>query len=451
MNSRGKEIMRRDDNFSRKRVVVIGAGVAGITLALELAKRGKFEVTLVNERNEIGFSPCLLPYYIAGEVSRKDLFRFGVEDINSKGIEVALGSKLSAIDVGEKIVKVETEESDGKNREIGYDVLCLCVGATKPKIKLQHDGSVPLTKLQNVRDADRIIELAGNSESVAIIGSGLIGLEVSEALKKRGLKVVMVEAQPTILPALLDSNIAEVVEEKVRGGVEVVTGVRVLGIKDGSVLLEGGKKLKVDFAVNCTGFVPDLEMVRKAGIECDVGIIVDDKFRTNIPSVYACGDCAEVTHFLTGKRALSKFAPSAAKQAMMLARIIGGEKSVKYAGFLENWISVLDGFYFGGCGLTEKDARAHFDYVVSSTTRGKGREVVKLVCSGKDGKLLGLQAAGRSMVIPELLNLASVMIRNRASVYDVEEYMFNYHPLVSDVFHIVEKLAMACRKKLELK
>ncbi len=433
--------------MEKKRVVIIGAGVAGITAALTVKKlRKDYSVLLIDAQKDIGFSPCLLPYYIGGEVSEKQLTKFQTSEIEEQGVELVLGAKVIEIDTKRKEVYLKEKENDAI-KTIKYDVLVLATGGDVfvPPVNISQDARIFILKTpENAKD---IIEAARKYKRAAVVGAGGIGIELAEALSKRKIKVYLIERERHVLYPLLDQELAEIIEQELKKlGVELFRNALIHEIDKNVISLQDGQKISVDFVVFATGIKPRIDIAKNAGIKCRRGIVVDERMRTNIKHVYACGDCVEVRDFITGELTRSRFATNAVKQAMVVARNICGFKT-KFRPLLDNWISRVSDMYFGACGFSEYIATGAGIRIVYAMRRGQNG-MMKLICN-EEGTIIGFQAAMRSKCVADLLNMVAVMIREKVSVKELMKYDFCYNPIVSDIFHPIEMLARACARKLK--
>ena len=179
-----------------------------------------------------------------------------------------------------------------------------------------------------------------NAASAVVIGAGLIGISVTEALVKRGLRVTLVELQPKILSLLLDPQASDMVENVVKkAGVNIVTGQsvqRILGKPEndgvvGGVVLTSGEQVQCDLVIIAIGVIPRMELVMGTDLKTNKGILVDKSMRTNVSDVYASGDVAEAYDFVLNENRLLPLWPLAVLEGKIAGSNMAG-KNIDYSG-----------------------------------------------------------------------------------------------------------------------
>jgi NADH oxidase (H2O2-forming) len=270
---------------------------------------------------------CSLPYILGGDLEKQAVFRKKMEDYEQHNINLILNNKVVSINAKEKTVSTE------QGMEIDYD-----------KLVLAHGGALfipPIEGIQNqgVYSCKQLVEtekLHAHDGSIAVvIGSGAIGIEVAEGLKKKGYEVHIIELLPWILPALFDEPTAKKLEVAMEGyGIHVHTSEKVLKIKGGEKVtgvVTDKREIECDTVVVATGVIPGTALAQTAGCETGRGIQVDKKLRTTVPDIYACGDCVETVDACTGDIAMFQLKHNTIEQAQIVAKDILGEKA-RYPG-----------------------------------------------------------------------------------------------------------------------
>ncbi len=310
------------------RIIVIGANAAGAKAASK-AKRinPHAEVTLIDRGSFISYGACGIPYFVSDTVGdMKELMSTPVGVVRDaaffrkvKGVEVITGTEALSIDRKAKTVEL-FEKGSATTYSLAYDRLVLATGSSPllPPLKNRELGNILTVKA--IEDAVLLKERAVAGKSACIVGGGLIGLETAEALKQKGMKVSLVEMRGQLLPGVLDPEMASLVEKHLRqNGVEVMTGCRVTGFEGAvgvaKVMTEGGE-LPADLVVLAPGVTPNTQLAADAGLEIGPtgAIAVDSAMRTSDPAIYACGDCCETTHLVTGRKIYLPLGSTANKQ-----------------------------------------------------------------------------------------------------------------------------------------
>jgi NAD(P)H-nitrite reductase large subunit len=223
-------------------------------------------------------------------------------------------------------------------QKISYEKLLLSTGGKPfvPKMEGQEkDGVFTFTTVQDAQQLSAKIT-AINAKSAVVIGGGLIGLSVTEALTKRGLKVTMVELQDKILSLLLDPKASDLVESVVRAaGVDIVTGQSVQKIIGkpsnetvvGGVVLTKGATVPCDLVIAAIGVIPRTDLAVGTALKLNRGIIVDNTLQTNIPDVYAAGDVAEAYDFILAQNRTLPLWPLAIQEGKIAGSNMAGQKA----------------------------------------------------------------------------------------------------------------------------
>ncbi len=275
------------------RIVIIGGGIAGLSAAEELRKHATGAIiTLVSGESHLPYYRLNLTRYLAGEADRSNLPIYPDQWYQDNRIELLLNREVTDIDKDGKFVIL----SDGTR--IDYDRLLIAMGA-HPFIP-----PIPGTQLENVRsvrrleDADAILEQAKGARTCICIGGGVLGLETAGALARHGMKVTLLEGSDWLMPRQLNRKAARILKDFLLGiGITVRENSRSAEIKGQKscegVLLQTGEFLPADLVIITTGVRPNTYLSRKAGLEVDKGLVVDQHLCTSHPDIFAAGDVTE--------------------------------------------------------------------------------------------------------------------------------------------------------------
>jgi NAD(P)H-nitrite reductase large subunit len=249
-------------------------------------------------------------------------------------VQALTGRTAVSLNLSDKFVVLEGGD------HVNFEKLLIATGGKPfvPKIEgADKEGVFTFTTLS---DAQRLAARLESAQKVVVIGAGLIGISVTEALVKRGLTVTLVELQDKILSLLLDPKGSDIVESVIRkAGVTVVTGQSVQRITGkpendgavGGVVLTKGEQKPCDVVVIAIGVVPRTELVAGTEVKLNRGIVVDNFMRTNIPDVYASGDVAEAYDFTLNQNRLLPLWPLAVLEGRVAGYNMAGKKT-DYAG-----------------------------------------------------------------------------------------------------------------------
>ena len=422
------------------RLIIIGAVAAGTSAAAKARRNNEeAEIVIYEKDSFISYSGCGMPYYIGGEIESADeLTPRDPAFFKSKyNVDIFTMHEVLSVNPDEKIVEVK-KLSSGEVFTDTYDKLIFATGAKAvvPPIK-GADGANVFT-LRNIGDMNRIKNVinANSPKSAVIIGTGFIGLEVCENLKGLGVEVTMIEKLPQVTPGL-DGDMAVYVKEHLeKNGVTVLTGASANEITENSVVLSDGKSINADMVLLSTGVRPNVELAKQAGIEIGItgAIRVDEKMRTNLQDVYACGDCSEQFHVVTGKPVYRPMGSTANKTGRIAGDSLTGG-NLEFRGILSTGIFKIFDMTVAQTGLSEREAiEQGYDVVVCHNIKPNkpeymgGKEmIIKGIADKKDGRLLGVQIVGFEGV-DKRIDVFVTAITFKAKVEDLFHLDLAYAP-----------------------
>lgn len=376
---------------------MVGADAAGMSAAhtalRAAASAGReIDVTVVEATGHTSYSACGIPYWIAGDVPRgEDLVARSAQEHRAAGIDLRLGSRAVALDSERRRVRVEGP-GGGPADELEYGELVLATGAAPivPDWARAADG-VPVAGVHPVKNLDdgalwtELLsgagELDGPSRAV-VVGGGYIGLEMAEALIRRGLSTTLITRSRVM--SSLDADLGTEIEDAlVAGGVDLRTGRTVdrlettegpAGARVSGVVTDTGERLAADVVVLAIGVEPATALGAAAGLPLgeDGGYLPDPGGRV-APGIWAAGDCCELTHRLTGRRVFLPLGTHANK----LGRVVGDNllgRDRRFGGALG---TAITRFVAGGVHL--EIARTGLS---SAAATEAGYDVAALVTSG---------------------------------------------------------------------
>jgi NADPH-dependent 2,4-dienoyl-CoA reductase/sulfur reductase-like enzyme/rhodanese-related sulfurtransferase len=426
--------------------LIVGGVAGGMSTAARLRRNSEHDEIIVFERGEyVSFANCGLPYYIGGEIGKRNsLFVQTPDAFRARfNVDVRVRNEVLSINRKNRSLKIK-DLSTGEKYTETYDKLVLSPGAMPVKLNVPGIDHPAIFTLRNIPDADRIKRhIEGNKVKTAvIIGAGYIGLEMAENLSKLGIAVSLVEALPQVLSNFDPDMAAAIQEELKRNKVEVLTGESAAEFSDKNgrlaVRLVSGKELQADMAIVSIGVLPDTGLAVEAGLELGVknSIAVNEYMQTSDPDIYAVGDAIQVTHRVTGSKMVIPLAGPANKEGRIAAdNIVFGNKK-KYAGSFGAGIARIFGLTAAATGANEamlKSAGSRYKSVVIHPPNHAGyypgaeRIALKLLFSVPDGKVLGAQCVGPGGVDKRIDVISAYMSMN-GTVYDLAEFEHAYAP-----------------------
>jgi 3-phenylpropionate/trans-cinnamate dioxygenase ferredoxin reductase component len=297
--------------------VIVGAGLAGAKAAEALRGSG-FDgpISLIGAEQHLPYErPPLSKDYLAGKADRDSVFVHDLTWYRQQGIDLRLGSPVTAIDRAARQVRL----ADGARLPFGK--LLLTTGARPRRLP----GATGVHYLRTLDDSDRLKEILATGSHLAVIGGGWIGLEIAAAARQAGLQVTVMESLELPLLRVLGREMGQVFADLHRSaGVDLRLGVRIeeiisTGSTATGVRLTDGTRIGADAVVAGIGATPSTELAEQAGLEIGDGIVTSAALRTSDPDIYAAGDVASAFHPLLGHHVRVEHWANALKQPAVAA------------------------------------------------------------------------------------------------------------------------------------
>lgn len=435
------------------KVLVLGGVAAGTKIAAKLMRedRGN-EVVVINKGANISYAGCGLPYYVGHVIEDRDQLIVNTPEKYSKLTGVTVLTETEAVKVDPEAKKVVAKNvKTGEEQEHTYDKLVVSVGASPVKPPIEGCDLENVFFVRTPEDAIKIRDIvdAGNIKRAVVVGAGYIGLEIAENLKLQGVRPFVLDMAEHALPGF-DPEMAEYVEGKLQeSGIPVVTGVAVTGLEgDGKVekVITSKKAYKADLVVLSAGIRPNTAFLEGIGLEMFKGtVLTNEKGETNLPDIYAAGDCAMVHNALTGKAAWSPMGSTANISGRLIAQNMMGA-GLSYRGALGTAVCKLPGLNVGRTGLTETQAVAEGFQPVSVITvvddkahyyPGAGTFIIKMIADKESLRLLGVQVIGAGAV-DKVVDIAVTGIMLKGTLTDLADMDLAYAPPFSTAIHPFE-------------
>ena len=455
------------------KVIIIGGVATGPKVAARLRRlRPDADITIIEQGELISYGSCGLPLYLgnlvpdimelmmtsSGSVRDADYF------YNTKQVKVLNNTRVEEIDREHKSVKI-CNLIHNQQESLSYDYLVLATGA-KPVVPSLPGKDLPnVFTLHHPKDALAMRELVRSKKigHLTIIGAGLIGMEAADALFSPRLKVTLCEAQPQLLPKLLDADMAALVEQEVRNrGVEILVSCQVQGLiagESGAVaqVNTANGVIETDAVILAIGTSPTVELARAAGIELGVtgAIKVNGHLQTGDPVIYAGGDCVENYDLISGQHVYAPLASTANKHGRIIADNIAGRNAV-FPGVAKTSVLQCFDYNIGRTGLGEEEAINKGLDVSAIIVSGydtahyhpmHDRIKLKLLAEKNTGRILGAQVVGSGEGIKRLDVLVTAM-KFGATLEDIANLDLGYAPPFSTAIDLVAHTANALNNKI---
>ncbi len=446
------------------KILVLGGVAAGTKIAAKLMREDRSnEVMVLNKGKDISYAGCGLPYYVGHVIEDQAQLIVNTPKKYSKLTGVTVLTETEAVKVNPQAKQVAAVDvNSGEEKTYGYDKLVIAVGASPIKPPIEGCGLDNVFFVRTPEDAIRLREVVdrGDVKKAVIVGAGYIGLEIAENLKLKGIRPFVLDMAPHVLPGF-DTEMAEYVEGKLaENGIPVVTNVMVTAIEgNGKVekVITNKRAYKADLVVLSAGIRPNTSFLEGSGIDMFKGtILTDAQGRTNMPDIYAAGDCAMVHNALTGKAAWSPMGSTANIAGRLIARNIMGA-NLGYRGVLGTAVCRLPGMNVGRTGLTEAQAGAEgFDPVSVITVvddkahyyPGAGSFIIKMIADKESLRLLGVQVIGAGAV-DKIVDIAVTGIMLKGTLPDLADMDLAYAPPFSTAIHPFEHTLNILMNKID--
>lgn len=345
--------------------LIIGGSHAGFS-AIDAIRRCDSEaaLTLVTTEKRPPYSPTALPYVISGKTEPENT---DIRPSNYfKDLDVNCINGASATQIDTKINQVRLNNGG----TIDYEKLLIATGASALVPSIAGIEEVEFSCIRTMADAEKIKKEMSQAKSALIIGAGFIGMHAAENLANSGLSVTVVETFDYIMPASFDTDASDLIRKAfVAKGITILTGKQVSKVfksGDQTVLsLTDGDEISGDMLVIAAGIKPNTDFLADSGIDCDRGVVVDDRMRTSVPNVWAAGDVASASDFFSSMKSIGGTIPCATAQGKIAGMDMSQDSYVKdYPGNLNmNTFGFFGNFAFsiGNVADTFPDSNLEFE------------------------------------------------------------------------------------------
>ena len=337
--------------------VIIGNSAAALSAIDAIRQRDTAaRITLITAENCFAYSPVLLTYYMAGRISRQQVFLTDDAYYRHNDVRLILGDPATGIDVSQKVVTLES------GTRFTYDRLLIATGSSAKPIGVPGDDLPGVFGIKTLNDADHILKHTTDCRRIAIVGGGLIGLQAANALAISGREISLLIGSERPLSQNVDGDCSRFVTDCIeRSGLQVFFQTRVEKLEPDNgrlrLYLSNARHMTVDAAIVGKGVKPNVELAQNAGIGVDWGVVVDEKMQTSATDVFAAGDVAQGPSQSSGELQVVATWVNACVQGRTAGiNMSGGRASC--AGMTGNVCSILDNS-IASVGITRPDPVKH--------------------------------------------------------------------------------------------
>ena len=331
--------------------IILGAGPAGVIAAETIRKHApQDQITVIGDENEAPYSRMAIPYLLMGKVGEEGThLRHSEGHFEKLGITVKRGVRAKMLDSAQRSIEL----SDGST--LRFDKLLIATGSSPMTPPIPGINGPGVHSCWTLADARAIAGLAKPGAKVIQMGAGFIGCIIMESLQQCGVELTVVEMGDRMVPRMMGPTAGGMIKDWCeKEGVKVFTGAKVEAIERGAdaekgllgkiaevvgigqssmpsgkmtVRLSTGERLEADLVISATGVKPNVSFLENSGVRCLLGVLTDEHLQTNVPGIYAAGDCAEAFDKVSGKTIVSAIQPNAADQARVAALNMVGQKA----------------------------------------------------------------------------------------------------------------------------
>jgi nitrite reductase (NADH) large subunit len=312
-----------------EKLVVVGNGMAGVACVEQILMHApKFEITIFGDETHVNYNRILLSSVLAGEKTADDIVLNGIEWYARHGIQLRLGARITEVDPRRKTVTGD----DGSVAP--FDKLLIASGSTPLIPPIEGVTKENVFVFRNLDDTRALLDHAAPGKKAIVIGGGLLGLEAARGLQVQGCDVTVVHLMDTLMERQLDLTGGGYLKAKMEClGVKVLLERNTASIlgngKAEGVAFKDGSSIEGDFVVIAAGIRPNVELGRKAGLQVNRGIVVNDYMETSNPDIFAVGECVEHNGICYGLVA------PLLEQGKVLAATITGNRGPVYGGTIQ--------------------------------------------------------------------------------------------------------------------
>ena len=372
--------------------LILGAGPAGVIAAETIRKQAPLDaITIVGDEKTPPYSRMAIPYLMMGNVDERGTYlRKSPSHFQDLKVNVVQAS-VKHVDVAAKKIALDNGES------MAFDTLLIATGSHPVRPPIPGIDAAGVHSCWTLEDARQIMSLATPGARVLQLGAGFIGCIIMEALAARGVQLSVVEMGDRMVPRMMGPTAGGMIRDWCEAkGVQVFTGTRVEAIQAGAPLqvrLSNGRTVSADLVISAAGVRPAIGFLENSGILCLLGVLTDAHLQTNVPGIYAAGDCAEAFDKVSGKTIVSAIQPNAAEQARvaamnMVAFAHGKASGAELRGVTQ--INVLDTLGLISTSFGDWQGRPGDEHVELTDTKA-GRH---LSLQFKDDVLVGCNSVG---------------------------------------------------------
>jgi NAD(P)H-nitrite reductase large subunit len=321
--------------MNTEKVYIIGNGVAGVNTAINLRRLSEVPVCMVSDEADFFFSRTAIMYIFMGQMRLEDTQPYENNFWVKNKIELK-NAKVSKVDPEKKVIFFSDGGFDS------YSKLVIATGSIPMQLPIENSSLKGISNLYHLQDLEKLSETYSNIKEAVIIGGGLIGIELAEMLVSKGIKVAFLIREPYFWSNIISIREGELIEKQIqKHGIKIhfeTEAKQFISNEKAEVISVETSKNEMIFAqyVGITiGVKPNINF-DISNLELNKGILVNENLETNLPDIYAAGDCAELRQVANGRRAIEAVWYTAKAMGESLGKTLSGNKTTYLQG---NWFN----------------------------------------------------------------------------------------------------------------
>lgn len=375
-------------------IVIIGNGIAGVTLARHIRKKSDSKITIVSSENEFFFSRTALMYVFMGHMKFEHMQPYENDFWKKNNIDLVQGIVTAVVPLLKEIVL-------SNNVKIGYDKLVLATGSKPNKYGWPGQDLQGVTGLYHKQDLEALENWAPKTKRAVIVGGGLIGIELAEMLRSRDISVTFLVREKSFWDGILPFGESQMINRHILEhhiDLRLETNlVEILSDEKGyarAVVTDKGETIDCEIVGLTAGVSPNIDFLKDSGIELGKGVKVNRFLETNIKDIYAIGDCAEQHEAIDLRRPIEAVWYTGRMMGEVLAQTLTGTPTAYKPGHWFNSAKFLDIEYqtYGWVWAKAKDNEEQFYWEHSS-----GKKAIRISFDKNDRTFLGINTFGIRM------------------------------------------------------
>ncbi len=443
--------------IEKGRIIVVGGNAAGPAAAAKAKRVSPDSKVLLFETGKfISTGTCEIPYVISGEISDYEKIIFFSEEKfkKEKGVEVFIRHLVTEINRKEKYV-VAKDLNEKTLKQYSYDKLILATGSKAKHVNYLPENTSNVFTIKSVADLIKLKEYISTNKvkTAAVIGSGYLGLEIVDALKKINLDIVLIEKENLLLPSA-ETEISFLVQELMKkNGIRFFRNVidpkiQISNNRINSLEIEG-RIIEVDLVITAIGFIPNSDLAVQSKLELGQfgGIKVDNRLRTSDPNIFAAGDCIEIKNAVTNKNDYIPLATLAHENGHIAGANAAGENHNAEPAVKNLSVKIFDKFYITVGISTSVAENYKFNFSSVSEVASNLIKVMpdsenvfgKIIFEKNSKRILGAAFFGGKEV-SGYGDLISLLIKTRQPANILSSINYNYTPPLSPMVNLLSVL-----------